>query len=344
MKEDPRYTFAVGKIRALEVGLLRAGHLERMLAAPDGTGVLVALEGTAYAAMAREPGGMRVDELLAKVEEDTAGLLRSLSKDPELTDALLATADFHNMEVALKARLHGGGPGVEEGLAVPWAKVPWEAVAGIAAAASEEGGEALAGDDPVAQWLATAAAEAVEEFRSTGEPRSVGMVLEAACVGFLVETASAARQEFLERFARQEADILNLLAFLRARRLKLAGTPTGRTLAPGGYLPSGLLSGGVSVEDALSAARSGGYERIFTGLRAGPGDDDWLPQVECAADNFRLRHLRLAQAVVFGLEPVAAYYLVRRIEAVNVRLIARGKDAGLPAGLLGRRVRETYYQ
>jgi len=95
--DSSQYAYATGRIRALENHLIGSARLGRYLEARSAEDIGRLLTEDGY------PPAADPENSLNRELESTYGLIRSLSPDPDMIDALLLAHDFHNLKVMLKA-------------------------------------------------------------------------------------------------------------------------------------------------------------------------------------------------------------------------------------------------
>ena len=95
--DSSQYAYATGRIRALENHLIGTARLGRYLEARSAEDIGRLLTEDGY------PAAADPENSLNRELETTYGLIRSLSPDPDMIDALLLAHDFHNLKVMLKA-------------------------------------------------------------------------------------------------------------------------------------------------------------------------------------------------------------------------------------------------
>ncbi len=67
-----------------------------------------------------------------------------------------------------------------------------------------------------------------------------------------------------------------------------------------------------------------------------------LSAFECWCDNLLIEKIRPQLHNSFGLDPLAAFILARRMEIKSVRIILTGLRNDMPGNVIRERVRETY--
>lgn len=192
------FPYAVGRIRALEGGLLDRARWNRLIEAPDGRQALRLLREFGYGGSADTLDGMIRREL-----EDAQSLIREISPDPELTGLFLLRVDAHNLKALLKARLAAleAGPLLLQG-----GKYPVDL---LEACVKADSFKALGG----------ALARELEGVEAIREPRLLSAAVDRAVYTEILETVRRRHAPLLREYFETQAACLNRLAVLRGKRL-----------------------------------------------------------------------------------------------------------------------------
>ncbi|MCD6420186.1 MAG: V-type ATPase subunit, partial [Synergistetes bacterium] len=67
-----------------------------------------------------------------------------------------------------------------------------------------------------------------------------------------------------------------------------------------------------------------------------------LAVIEKQVDNYLVSFVDRCKYIMFGIEPVVAFWIAKEIEIKNLRVIITGKRAGIPDELLKERLRDVY--
>lgn len=332
MADDTRYAYAVARIRGMETRLLDRQWIERLLSeTPEGA--LKALGESAYQDAFADVG--RPDEIEAGLERAHAETLRAVSEvapEPELIDCFRLRADVRNGKALLKASLlsvESEDIGLIEGAGT----VPLETMR-----------KAVADRELIVlpEFLAEALRGAEEAFRESDEVRAVDRVVDAALWRHQLAVAREHGNRFLEEFFRAEIDLVNVRTFARIKEAGGEASDLVPELLPGGALdrlffetalPEPFESFARSLEygpyaDVAAVFREWSHERMF--------------QLELACDNHLLARVDAASTIAYGVEPLVAYIVERRVERKLIRTAIAAKLDGLERGDIENRLRSIH--
>ncbi len=336
MADDTRYTYAVGRIRALEARLLNKSQFESLVAARDAKEALRTLSDTDYGPFLSELKGVRDFEVALNEElKNTLRIISHLSWDRELTDIFRLRYDFHNLKVLLKIKYLGNQ--------LPNANhLPLMDVGLIKAAKLRK---IVEGDDyrGLPRELRTAAEKAIKVFEETHDARQIDIILDKKMFALFSQRTRDNGHPFLREYFRMHLDLINVKNFLRVKELRLGKSFFKEAFLEGGSLGESLFlkSYGESINNFASALSPTLYGVLVSaGIKYRQENRSWS-ELERLADNYLLSYLRRAKYVVFGLEPLIAYLLARENEIKILRIIMVGKLNGLSADLLRSRLRDT---
>lgn len=337
MTDDTRYAYAVGKVRALETGLLDKSRFDSMIAARDAGEALKTLSDTDYGPFLPELKGTRDFETALNGElKSVLRLVSDLSRDTELTDIFRLRYDFHNLKVLLKIKCLGDRvpvaghlPLMDTGLIEP-AKL-----------------RKIVEDDDYGELpdeLRRAAEKAIKSFKETHDTQQVDIVLDREMHILFSQRAGQKGHPFLREYFQIYLDLINIKNFLRVKELRLGKSFFEEIFLEGGELEKSLFlksdeGSGNNFASLLSSTPYGTL--VSEGIKSWQENRSWS-ELERLSDNYLLSFLRRARYVVFGLEPVIAYLLARENEIKMIRIIMVGKLNGLSADLLGSRLRDIY--
>lgn len=339
---DPEFAFATGRVKVLEERLLTFAKLEE-LAKPDyGLDQLdAALTDAAY------PQAETLGKRISAGAAENDALLKELTQDGPLAAGLLLQSDMHNLKVMLKylkevnskARKQGqafdSGKTDQKTAALPpavadlvfrEAMIPplvlWEGLRRDLA-----GGPAAYGQN---QTLLDVAREDMKHWATDYRPAAMDMRIDQAWfeqLGLLAEREAKRNVgKFLLLYREMLADLANLQS--GARLLRMHG-------AMNTYQDSFVAGGTVSWEEAYKAHMNGilGFKLAFKQSAAAPllpYLDDFVKGKNIydfgrVMTEIRLEFARFGLAAGNGIPQVAGYWLARRLEAQNLRIILAGK-------------------
>ena len=315
-----RYGFAVGRVMVLRARLLGRAAYERLLDAPTLAEQRRVLSETHFGRFLE--GAVTASDVERGVDESLRDLYQEFLDRAELPAPVVAyfrsPYDFGALKGALKARVLGAPP---ETAAVPL---------GTLAPEMFEAPEAA--PDP----FGAAAREVLGADESLAADE-VDAVVDRAMFSELTRLARASKVLFLVRLAAGEADAANAKVLLRCAIAGRTPAAARAALVPGGKWDASRAADLVTRPEDLAEAVA------IAGVLPGASASDMLdlanidPMVDAA-----IAHLaRDASRMPPGPEPVLAYVLARRAEAITVRSVLVGRMAGLPRDVIAGRLREA---
>lgn len=314
------FAYAVARIRCKELTLLDGAFLEQLVSARDEDECLRLLTEKGW-----EPAP--AEEMLAAEEEKTWALIRELVPDrPELFDALLYEADFHNMKAAVKAVFMNADPAR---LFLPRGTAD---AMELYRAVKERDWEALP------EHLREAGLEAFDTLLHTRDGQLCDVILDRAALDAIRAAAKRSGSELLESWAERRVAAADMKTAVRCARTKKPLSFVQRALAPCATLDvEALAQAAVEGEETLAAFLAGTpYAETAKAL------EESFSAFERRCDNLLIEEIRPQKYNPFTISPLAAYVLARENEVKCVRVILSGKRNGLPEESIREKVRETY--
>jgi V/A-type H+-transporting ATPase subunit C len=332
MADDTRYAYAVARVRGMETRLLDRQWIERLLA-ETADGALKALSDSAYqdaiAGVGRpedlEPG-------LERALAETLATVSEISPDPELIDLFRIRWDFRNLRSLVKAsvqKLEEAEIGI---------------VAGVGTVDAELLGKAVREKDYTAlpAFVAEPAREAEEAYRDLNELSVIDRVIDTALWGHSLAVARGHGDAFLVDFLGAEIDLANIKTFVRIKESGKDRSDLSRAFVPGGTVDLSFLEGmlGEPMDAFARGIEYGRYGSLSPIFRDWSREKAYL--LELACDNVLLRLTEPGKTVAYGIEPLVAFILVRRIEIKLVRAAVIAKLDGLPRSEVEGRLRSAH--
>jgi V/A-type H+-transporting ATPase subunit C len=317
--DDTRYGFAVGRVMVLRTRLLGHAAFERLLDArtfADQRRVLSETHFGRFIEHAENVGDVErgIDESLRDLYEQ---FLERSDLPAEVVAYFRRPYDFGVLKSVLKAALLGTVaemPMVLLGLEPLGA---FESPAGLPDALGRT-------------------ARAVLGAGPSATPEDVDAAIDRAMFAELARLARASRVEFLGRLVERETDVANAKVLLRCAIAGRTPQDARRLLVGKGTWDAASVAEAVSRPDALAEAVV--RARVLEAPAVELLDAERLdPLVDAALS----RLARVAARMTAGPEPVIAYLLARRAEAVAVRAMLVGRLAGLPREVVAGRMRQV---
>lgn len=314
-KQDTRYAYAVGRIRALETRLLTRQDFERMVDARDAGEALKVLSETGYSpAVSRFGDPYQFEELLRFQLKETLDLVASLFEREELTGLFKLRYDYHNLKVLLKAKYSHRYLGF--------------ALVNLGTIDPDRLQRAVLGEfDGIPERLLRTIESAESIYGETGEPQTIDIEVDKQLFSYLLTDEVVAKIPFLFGWVEREIDLANIKSFLRIGWMGGDIDILRLSLMDGGSLSPGLF---LSLEEqplevlpqALSRTR---YAHLVEEGVAQIKGADSFSRLERLCDEFVISYLKRSGYVVFGPEPIVSYLLLKEYELKKIRTIMVGK-------------------
>lgn len=327
---DTRYTYAVGRIKALEARLISTADMYRLLEEETQAEVLGELaEFPDYADMVAA-GDSRPEEILEEQLRRAYEVVSELSLGSKVIKTLRLKYDFHNLKVLLKARLLEMEP---KGFSTA-GFLSMEQLARIL-------DEKTFGSD-VDAFAGEAILTALSAVDETTSIDGIETILDRLYYESFVSNLSV--NPFLEEYARRTINLINLRTFWRVQVMGWSAEKLSESLLPGGTVELTFFTANFAtpMKELLPQIRDHLY-RVILGeaLRAYQSRED-LSVLDKLADDFLIELLRRGKGYCFGLEPLVGYIAAKENEVTRLRTILYGKEKNLPTDMLRELSRRSY--
>ncbi len=353
-RENTKYAYAVGRIRALETRLLDSMAIGRLLEAESAQEVLRMLSEGEYESAISSIDGPADFETALNIElERVHALVDELSLDPELTRIFRVRWDFHNLKVLLKSNyLKGSGFTAipADDILVVSGLIPVEALKStIAPEDDQDGGAAtltsvLLGGQNGDNYILSALEDARAIYEGTQNPQMIDIAIDNHLQDYLYRQAEDYPNPFLCGYFRAIADLNNIKSFVRVKMLGESVRLLDAVLLPHGSLDKEtyLTQFDETVENFAADLMSTPYAEVAAeGVRRW-SEEHSLAAFERLSDNYLINYIKPAKYMVFGVEPLMGYLLAKEHEMKLIRIIVIGKFNDLPAEDIKERLRDTY--
>lgn len=149
---------------------------------------------------------------------------------------------------------------------------------------------------------------------------------------------------FITDYLRHKIDLLNLKILSRAKYAGLPPDKYGSLVLKGGFFDERTLIQNyeLAFADIGEKLQASPYENTWTAATDILEEKETFVELERRIEDFLMFYLRKAKYIVFGPEPVFAYFLAKKRELSLLRLVGVGKLNQIPIELLKQRISETY--
>lgn len=320
---DTKYTYAVARIRALEVSLFSASTLDQLMACKDHDACIRFLQEKGW-------GGADVpadaDAILTREREKIWETIREMRVDMSVFDVLLYSNWFHNLKAAVKEVCTGksGANIYYEGT-----PIPKETLIRII---REKDYKALPAN------MQTAAEEAVDALLHSGDGQLCDVIIDRATMEAIMEAGHRSKDKIIRDYAESTVAVANIKIAVRSSRTAKSLEFMKRAMAPcdslnTDRLAQAALAGMDAIVEYLDTC---GYAEGAEALKVSPS------AFERWCDNQIIETIKPQKYNAFSVGPLVAYIIARENEIKTVRIILTCKQNGLSDDSIRERIREMY--
>ena len=318
-----QYTYAVARIRALEVSLFSASTIEQLIACKDLESCLRFLQDKGW-------GGndvpMDADAILTREREKIWETIGEMHVDMDVFNVLSYTNWFHNLKAAVKEVCTGksGANIFYEGTPIPKEE--------MLRIIREKDYKALP------ENLQAAAEEAVETLLHSGDGQLCDIIIDRATMEAIKEAGRQSQDDIIRDYAESTVAVANIKIAVRSSKTAKSLDFMKRAMAPCDSLNvDGLARAALAGMDSIIEYLSGnGYLEGALALKESPS------AFERWCDNRIIQTIKPQKTNPFSIGPLVAYVIARENEIKTVRIILTCKQNGLSDDSIRERVREMY--
>lgn len=319
-----KYTYAVARIRALEVSLLTNAVIEQLLACKSAEQALQLLVEKGWGDLTA--GTLDADEVLNKEEEKMWQTIREVAPDMHVFDVLSLPKLYHNLKAAIKEVCTE----VEnKNIFYDDCEIPGEEMFALV---QNKEFDKLPGN-----MLATAR-EAFDTLLHTRDGQLCDLIIDRATLEAMLEAGKKSGEKIIEEYAQTAVAIADIKIAVRSQK----------TEKNADFMKKAMVNCSEINVDQLTQAALAGAEEIAqylegTSYREGADALRISPSAfERWCDNKMTDSMRSQKYESFSVGPLLAYLLARQNEIKTVRIILTGKQNEFPDEAIRERIREMY--
>lgn len=319
-----KYTYAVARIRALEVSLLTNAVIEQLLACKSAEQALQLLVEKGWGDLTA--GTLDADEVLNKEEEKMWQTIREVAPDMHVFDVLSLPKLYHNLKAAIKEVCTE----VEnKNIFYDDCEIPGEEM--FALVQNKE-------FDKLPGNMSATAREAFDTLLHTRDGQLCDLIIDHATLEAMLEAGKKSGEKIIEEYAQTAVAIADIKIAVRSQK-------TGKNAE---FMKKAMVNCSEINVDQLTQAALAGAEEIAqylegTSYREGADALRISPSAfERWCDNKMTDSMRSQKYESFSVGPLLAYLLARQNEIKTVRIILTGKQNEFPDEAIRERIREMY--
>ena len=319
-----KYTYAVARIRALEVSLLTNAVIEQLLACKSAEQALQFLVEKGWGDLTA--GTLDADEVLNKEEEKMWQTIREVAPDMHVFDVLSLPKLYHNLKAAIKEVCTE----VEnKNIFYDDCEIPGEEM--FALVQNKE-------FDKLPGNMSATAREAFDTLLHTRDGQLCDLIIDHATLEAMLEAGKKSGEKIIEEYAQTAVAIADIKIAVRSQK-------TGKNAE---FMKKAMVNCSEINVNQLTQAALAGAEEIAqylegTSYREGADALRISPSAfERWCDNKMTDSMRSQKYESFSVGPLLAYLLARQNEIKTVRIILTGKQNEFPDEAIRERIREMY--
>lgn len=319
-----KYTYAVARIRALEVSLLTNAVIEQLLACKSAEQALQLLVEKGWGDLTA--GTLDADEVLNKEEEKMWQTIREVAPDMHVFDVLSLPKLYHNLKAAIKEVCTE----VEnKNIFYDDCEIPGEEM--FALVQNKE-------FDKLPGNMSATAREAFDTLLHTRDGQLCDLIIDHATLEAMLEAGKKSGEKIIEEYAQTAVAIADIKIAVRSQK-------TGKNAE---FMKKAMVNCSEINVNQLTQAAVAGAEEIAqylegTSYREGADALRISPSAfERWCDNKMTDSMRSQKYESFSVGPLLAYLLARQNEIKTVRIILTGKQNEFPDEAIRERIREMY--
>ena len=321
MQQD--YTYAVARIRYRETRLLTDSDLNNLLSAKDAAEVIRMLKEKGWGDSSSDESA---EAFLRTEEEKMWSFIDEIVPDRSAFDFMLASADFHNLKVAVKAITRGADP---EDLFIR--NSTYEPIKLYEAVKRRE-------YDSLPEYLSSVAKEAMTALLETSDGQLCDIIIDKACMDYVYSLGKANESELVQMFCEFFVACADIKIAVRSAKTGKNADFIRRSLAECDTLDVKRLAAAASLgyDDVIAYIAETQYKSAVDAISEG------MTAFEKWCDDELTEAMKSQKWEPFTFGPVVAYIIARQNEIKAVRLILSAKINGLPEDTIKERLRKMY--
>ena len=320
---NTKYTYAVARIRALEVSLFSDAVIEQLLACKTAEQALQLVTEKGWG----DPSSDRdMDAVLKREEEKTWEVIRDVAPDMSVFDVLSYPKLYHNLKAAIKeVCTETRNPGIfYDDCQIPGREM-------LQIVENREFSKLPRGMSRVAE-------EAFDTLLLTRDGQLCDIMIDKAALDAICEAGRRSGEPIIQDYADTTVAIADIKIAVRSQK-------TGKSVD---FMRSAMAEcAGLNIEQLIRAALAGADEiaQYLEGTSYAGGADalrESPSAFERWCDNRMIETLKPQKYETFSVGPLLGYLIARENEIKTVRIILTGKQNGFPDEAIRERIREMY--
>jgi len=314
--------FAVASIRVKENSLLSKSDLEQLVNAENYAKAVNLLAEKGYDIKENSDYSRVLDEELKTAFDNVI----TAAPEAEALKAFIVKNDFQNLKAVLKSEYMGYN--AQDYLVQPCV-VEHDALL-----------EAVSGRDidALPDFLRESAKTAIDILSKTENAQLCDAVLDTAALEAMLFFAKQSGEEIITCFANTFCLAADIKTAYRAIKTGKSSVFLNAAIADNDFINKEAFIDAAlkGEEEFLAYLSSNGFEEYKTAL------ENSASAFEKYCDDKLLEIVKKAKMTVFGISPLAAYFVAKETEIKSIRIILSAKQSHISGDIIRERMREVY--
>jgi len=337
------FAYSVALIRTLETLLLNENEVDRMMLASDGSDAFKVLNEFDYSdnkAGIESPSDFQkvIEEGLLEIRD----LLINAAPDKRVLNILLHQYDFHNIKTMLKAKLSNKSFEDIESMLNEMGVIPIEALRQVI---FENTNMSFGLKEQTEEYIKKKIKKVQELFeKEKRNPQVIDLYLDQKLMKIIFGIATDSKNEFLITYVKKLIDLSNIKLFCRMKSQEKEFEMFEIAFLWNGQLPLTRFKEAYSksLSDFPEALGASPYRKIAeTGLKHYEDEKTFI-YLEKEIENHLTDFIKRAKLIPFGPEPLIAYFLAKKNNALIIRMIMVNKLNDIDPEEIRSRLRTLY--
>ena len=338
------YAYSVGLIRTLETLLLNENEVDRMILAPNAKEAFRILNEFDYADNKlgiEDPSEFQkvITEGLMDIKEE----LTKVTPDKRILNILWHFYDFHNIKTLLKAKLGGKEYEEVEGMLNGMGAIPHIALKQFIFD-KENSVQFKLDDEETENYIKAKIRKAEKEFEKHQNPQIIDLYIDQKMMKIIFQVAEYSKNEFLITFVRKLIDLSNIKLFFRMKTQEKELELYEIAFIRNGVIPFTKFKDAYAkgVADLPEEMKATHYANLIAEGYKEYEESHTFLHLEKMCEDHLTDYIKSAKLIPFGPEPLIAYFLAKRNNALIIRMILVSKLNQVDPEEIRKRLRKLY--
>ena len=324
--ENTNYSYAVGRVRALETKLLDRGKIERLVKAEDTQEISRILTDSDYAHIVSDLTSRDMYNKALQLSRETSyKIVDELIIEEKVRNTVHIPFDYFNLKVMLKSKVFERD--FSEILS-PLGIIQIDMLKDIFQ------GERY---DTLPGFMTQAIFSTVEAFYINKDPQIIDFMFDSLLMAYLSENGYP---PFLRDYYKMKIDLVNFRTVLRVKIVGGKKEMIRNSLIKGGFVEFETMIDLINENPENIPQRFVRwiyFDSLSEGIKYLVNENSFV-KYEYLMEKFLLNYVYKANRLVFGSEPIVGYLLKKENEIKNLRVILSGKFNRIPEEKIIERV------